>query len=117
MNWRKALLTAVLATGLVASFAPSADARCRCDDDAYYDGRYDDSYDRYDPYDRSGGYDDRYYDRSGGGYYQDAYDYDGDGRFKFKRDWPALLGLFMNTQGGGQLGQLGQLGQFGQFGR
>jgi len=104
MNWRKALLTVVLATGLVASIVQGAYA---CDDDRYYD-----SYDRYDRYDRYGSYDrsydrgydrrssyDPYYGRSGYGY-SDPFDYDGDGKFKFKRDWPSLVGLFLNTQVG-----------------
>jgi hypothetical protein len=54
------------------------------------------------------GYDDPYYDRDGydpyygdqGSYggYDTLYDYDGDGRFKWKNDWPALVGLLLNTQ-------------------
>ena len=109
MNLRKMLLAGVLAIGLVASVAPTAEARdCRCDS---YDDRY---YDAYDPDDRYGSYDDRSYDDP---YYgrnasSDPFDYDGDGKFKFKRDWPSLLGLFLNTQASGQLGQFGQFGQF-----
>ncbi len=170
MNWRKALLSAVLATGLVASIAPRAEAKhyrndqyaygqcgehvdrmrrdqakineigpsgrhrkalrwfqddlrsaqrdyqaCRYGgsygrNEPYYDdrsygtyGSYDPYYDRntsYDPYyDRNASYD-PYYDRSGGYGASDPFDYDGDGKFKFKHDWPSLLGIFLNTQVG-----------------
>jgi len=159
MNWRKALLSAVLATGLVASIAPRAEAKhynygygqcgeqidrirrdqakineigpsgrhrkalrwfqddlrnaqrdyqaCRYGaNDRGYDPYYEDrSYSSYDPYyDRSASYD-PYYDDRGNYGYGDPFDYDGDGKFKFKKDWPSLLGLFLNGQGGIGLGQ------------
>jgi hypothetical protein len=79
----------------------------RCENGSYaryeprYDPRYDRSYgdDRYDPYydpyyGRSSTYDPNY---SQNGSY-DPFDYDGDGRFKWKNDWPALLGLFAGAQ-------------------
>ena len=61
-------------------------ARYEPRDDPRYDRSYDDE--RYDPY----------YGQSAS---NDPFDYDGDGRFKWKNDWPALLGLFA----GSQLGQ------------
>jgi len=164
MDWRKALLSGVLATGLVVSLAPRAEAKHyrndryaygQCgehidrmqrdqakineigpsgrhrkalrwfQDDLrnaqrdYQECRYNGSNARYDSYpydDRSYGSYEPYYDNrntsydpsygrnsSNDPYYGqngDPFDYDGDGRFKFKNDWPSLLGIFLNTQGG-----------------
>jgi hypothetical protein len=110
MNWRVMLLFGVLATVLLLSAAP---AGAHCDDDRYggynddrYGGYNDDSYGGYDSEYRGGGrYNPSYDNRSYGSYpynrrntsYDPYYD---DRNFEFKRDWPALLGVFLNGQVG-----------------
>jgi hypothetical protein len=73
--------------------------RCQNGSYARYDPRYDRPYgdDGYDPYyGRSSTYDPYYGENRS----YDPFDYDGDGRFKWKNDWPALLGLFAGAQAG-----------------